>query len=73
MTNPTNNLAKNLTDAYDICDPVKPLQGDDLDKYYIPLLEARKTEAIVQVGRWNYPNPYLCFAKFCSSLSTHKG
>ncbi|MFN5726777.1 MAG: hypothetical protein ACK48D_08620, partial [Pseudanabaena sp.] len=23
--------------------------------------------------RWNYPNPYLCFAKFCSSLSTHKG
>jgi hypothetical protein len=50
MTNPTNNLAKNLTDAYDICDPVKPLQGDDLDKYYIPLLEARKTEAIVQVG-----------------------
>ncbi|MFN7380429.1 MAG: ATP-binding protein, partial [Pseudanabaena sp.] len=51
MTNPTNNLAKNLTDAYDICDPVKPLQGDDLDKYYIPLLEARKTEAIVQVGQ----------------------
>lgn len=51
MTNPTNNLAKNLTDAYDICDPVKPLLGDDLDKYYIPLLEARKTEAIVQVGQ----------------------
>jgi hypothetical protein len=51
MTNPTNNLAKNLPDAYDICDPVKPLQGDDLDKYYIPLLEARKTEAIVQVGQ----------------------
>jgi energy-coupling factor transporter ATP-binding protein EcfA2 len=51
MTTPADNLAKNLTDAYDICDPVKPLQGDDLDKYYIPLLEARKTEAIVQVGQ----------------------
>jgi energy-coupling factor transporter ATP-binding protein EcfA2 len=44
-------LATNLVDAYDICDPVKPLQGEDLDRYYLPLLEARKTEAIVQVGR----------------------
>lgn len=54
MTNPDNDSAqkaKNLTDAYDICNPVKPLQGEDLDKYYIPLLEARKTEAIVQVGQ----------------------
>lgn len=51
MTNSADNLAKNLTDAYDICDPVKPLQGEDLDKYYMPLLEARKTEAIVQVGQ----------------------
>ena len=36
MTNPTSNLATNLTDAYEICD-VEPLQGKDLDKYYIPL------------------------------------
>jgi AAA ATPase domain len=44
-------LATNLTDAYDLCDPVKPLQGKDLDRYYLPLLEARKTEAIDQVGQ----------------------
>jgi predicted AAA+ superfamily ATPase len=41
--------ATNLTEAYEICDPVKPLQGEDLERYYLPLLEARKTEAIVQV------------------------
>ena len=51
MTNTTSNLAVNLTDAYDICDPVKPLQGDDLARYYIPLVEARNTEAIIQVGQ----------------------
>jgi len=50
MTNPTSNLATNLTDAYEICD-VEPLQGKDLDKYYIPLLEARNSEAIIQVGQ----------------------
>ena len=51
MTDRSPILATNLTDAYDICDPVKPLQGEDLDRYYLPLLEARKTEAIVQVGQ----------------------
>jgi len=51
MTNPASiNLAVNLTDAYEICD-VEPLQGKDLDKYYIPLLEARNSEAIIQVGQ----------------------
>jgi len=51
MANPaTSNLAKNLTDAYEICD-VEPLQGKDLEKYYIPLLEARNSEAIIQVGQ----------------------
>jgi len=50
MTDPTSNLATNLTDAYEIC-AVEPLQGKDLDKYYIPLLEARNSEAIIQVGQ----------------------
>jgi AAA ATPase domain len=51
MTDRSPILATNLTEAYDLCDPVKPLQGEDLDRYYLPLLEARKTEAIVQVGK----------------------
>jgi len=51
MTDPTSNLATNLKDAYDICDPVKPLQREDLEKYYTPLLEARNTEAIAQVEK----------------------
>jgi Cdc6-like AAA superfamily ATPase len=51
MTDRSPILATNLTEAYRTCDPVKPLQGDDLDRYYLPLLEARKTEAIYQVGQ----------------------
>jgi AAA ATPase domain len=51
MTDQSPIVATNLTEAYDLCDPVKPLQGEDLDRYYLPLLEARKTEAIVQVGK----------------------
>jgi AAA ATPase domain len=51
MTDRSPILATNLTEAYDLCDPVKLLQGEDLDRYYLPLLEARKTEAILQVGR----------------------
>jgi Cdc6-like AAA superfamily ATPase len=50
MTTPADNLAKNLTDAYDICE-VAPLQGKDLERFYIPLLEARNSEAIIQVGQ----------------------
>jgi hypothetical protein len=42
--------ARNLTEAYDICD-VKPLQGEDIKRYYLPLKEARNTEAIIQVGQ----------------------
>lgn len=42
------DLAKNLIDAYDVCE-VTPLQGKDLDRFYLPLLEARSSEAIVQV------------------------
>jgi signal recognition particle GTPase len=42
------DLAKNLIDAYDVCE-VAPLQGKDLERFYLPLLEARNSEAIVQV------------------------
>jgi hypothetical protein len=51
MTEFVDGLAKNLTDAYDFCDPVTALEGEALDVYYLPLLEARKTEAIIQVGQ----------------------
>lgn len=50
MTNLAPQLASNLTDAYDICE-VKPLEGKDLERFYEPLVEARKTEAIIQVGQ----------------------
>ena len=50
MTNPANMLAANLTDAYEICD-VEPLQGKSLERFYLPLLEARNSEAITQVGQ----------------------
>jgi energy-coupling factor transporter ATP-binding protein EcfA2 len=49
MADSAPTLATNLTDAYNLCDPFQPLQGEDLERYYVPLLEARKTEAIVQV------------------------
>jgi hypothetical protein len=44
----THRKATNLTDAYEICD-VEPLQGQGLDDFYLPLLEARNSEAIAQV------------------------
>jgi Cdc6-like AAA superfamily ATPase len=50
MTNSANILAANLTDAYEICD-VEPLQGKGLERFYLPLLEARNSEAITQVGQ----------------------
>jgi energy-coupling factor transporter ATP-binding protein EcfA2 len=42
------DLANNLIDAYDVCE-VAPLQGKDLERFYLPLLDARNSEAIVQV------------------------
>jgi hypothetical protein len=32
------DLAKNLIDAYDVCE-VAPLQGKDLDRFYLPLVD----------------------------------
>ena len=36
MTEFVDGLAKNLTDAYDVCDPVTALEGEALDFYYLP-------------------------------------
>lgn len=42
-------LATDLRTAYRICD-VKPLEGDDLDRYYFQLGDARKTEAMMNIS-----------------------
>ncbi|MDW8200818.1 MAG: hypothetical protein RML75_06340 [Cyanobacteriota bacterium SKYGB_h_bin112] len=40
--------ATNLRAAYRLCD-LKPLEGDDLDRYYVQLGDARKTEAMMNI------------------------
>jgi energy-coupling factor transporter ATP-binding protein EcfA2 len=41
--------ATDLRTAYRVCD-VKPLEGDDLDRYYAQLGEARKNEAMINIS-----------------------
>ncbi len=41
--------ATDLRTAYRVCD-VKPLEGDDLDRYYAQLGEARKSEAMINIS-----------------------
>jgi len=41
--------ATDLRTAYRVCD-VKPLEGDDLDRYYAQLGEVRKTEAMINIS-----------------------
>jgi energy-coupling factor transporter ATP-binding protein EcfA2 len=41
--------ATNLRTAYRVCD-VQPLEGDDLERYYVQLGEARKTEAMMNLS-----------------------
>jgi len=66
----THRKATNLTDAYEICD-VEPLQGQGLKDFYLPLLEARNSEAIAQVGQiLKQQKP----ERFCTILFTgHRG
>ena len=45
MTSPVPERANTLKTAYRICN-VEPLQGEDLDKYYVDLSEVRNTNAI---------------------------
>lgn len=64
-------IATNLTEAYDICDPVRSLQGKDLEFYYLPLKEARNTEAIIQVEKLLEQQKA---EQFCTILFTgHRG
>ena len=48
MTSPTPERANTLKTAYRICN-VEPLQGEDLDKYYVDLSEVRNTNAISSI------------------------
>ncbi len=45
MTSLAPDRAKDLKSAYRICN-VKPLEGEDLDRYYVDLSEVRNTNAI---------------------------
>ena len=45
MTSLSPNRANTLKTAYRICN-VKPLEGEDIDRYYVDLSAVRKTEAI---------------------------
>ena len=45
MTSLAPDRANNLKSAFRICN-VKPLEGEDIDRYYMDLSEVRKTEAI---------------------------
>jgi energy-coupling factor transporter ATP-binding protein EcfA2 len=49
MTTPPINRATTLKTAFRVCN-VEPLEGDDLDRYYVDLSEVRKTEAIAGVS-----------------------
>lgn len=49
MTTDPINRATTLKTAFRVCN-VEPLEGDDLDRYYVDLSEVRKTEAIAGVS-----------------------
>ena len=49
MSSLPSQPATDLRTAYRVCD-VKPLEGDDLDRYYADLKEARKSEAMQNIS-----------------------
>jgi predicted ATPase len=49
MSSSSSQPATDLREAYRVCD-VKPLEGDDLDRYYVELGEARKSEAAINIS-----------------------
>ena len=49
MTSLPANRAKTLKEAYRACD-VKPLTGDDIERYYVDLSAVRNTVAIEGVS-----------------------
>jgi hypothetical protein len=50
MTTHPINRATTLKTAFRVCN-VEPLEGDDLDRYYVDLSDVRKTEAIAGVSK----------------------
>jgi hypothetical protein len=50
MTTHPINRATTLKTAYKACDPLRSLEGADLDRYYVDLSDVRKTEAIAGVS-----------------------
>jgi hypothetical protein len=50
MTSSANILVADLTDTYEIC-ALKAHQGNGLKHFYLPLPEAKNSEAITQVGQ----------------------
>ena len=50
MTTHPIDRATTLKTAFRVCN-VEPLEGDDLDRYYVDLSEVRKTEAIAGVSK----------------------
>jgi len=64
------NRATTLKAAFRACD-VKPLEGSDIERYYVDLSNVRNTEAIESV---NTQLDFLEPAEFCSILFTgHRG
>ncbi len=49
MSSLPSQRATDLRTAYRVCD-VKPLEGDDLDRYYADLKDARKSEAMQNIS-----------------------
>ncbi|MBR8827583.1 MAG: AAA family ATPase [Gomphosphaeria aponina SAG 52.96 = DSM 107014] len=49
MNSIPTNLANNLKDAYRACE-LRPLDSEDIERYYVDLSEVRKTDAIFQVN-----------------------
>ncbi|MCC3470592.1 MAG: AAA family ATPase [Microcoleus sp. PH2017_29_MFU_D_A] len=50
MTTLPINRATTLKAAYQVCNPLRSLEGADLDRYYVDLSDVRKTEAIAGVS-----------------------
>ena len=60
MTMTRTNLAKNLKEAYQVCD-LRPLRGEAMKRYYVDLSKVRNTKAIGQVDsilEFNQPEEF---------------
>ncbi|MDF5739759.1 hypothetical protein [Nostoc sp.] len=56
--------ANTLKAAFQVCN-VEPLEGADMERYYVDLSGVRKTSAIAALVRfWTFKNPQIS-AQFC--------